>query len=539
MHRRRPEKLGGVLMAKNIVLCSDGTGNRGGDTPDSNVYKMYKIVELNDKKHIQMKFYDNGVGTSTNKYWRALTGATGVGFKRNVCDLYCFLARAYEPGDRVFLVGFSRGAATVRAFSGFVATCGLFKGSENVHESELRDYAEDAFDAYRKARKGRPERAQELREDKETSYGVVPIEMLGVWDTVAALGLPQKFRTLGLLVWLLNALMVILDRGLDLLFPHRFYEMELTDNVRHAYQALAIDDERQSFSPLVWDEHRSAKTDVEQVWFVGAHSNVGGGYGRRGLSSVSLEWMMRRAENLGLHFERDAFDEVRNEASSHGRLVDSRDGFAIYYRYQARDIEQLSAGKLRGKIKIHRSVLERIQRRTANYAPGLLPYEFEVVETDSKVPPRPQTCATSAEEWKTYRDRVSRWILRRARLYNLFIETSLLIVIAALYLWKRPPVIPEAPPELALSQLECWPHYLYDFMRYVLPRAFENLAGFLIFSWPWYVSLAVVVLVPIVFLYVKHRFRKGELGAREDARFMIRQALRSTTSSSSAGTPNK
>lgn len=519
-------------MAKNIILCADGTGNRGGDTPDSNVYKIYKYIELRDPQHEQVKFYDNGVGTSTNKYWRALTGAIGIGFKQNILDLYKFLARSYEPGDRVFLFGFSRGAATVRAFSGFVATCGLYKGAEHVHESQLRAYTEKAFDAYREARTGRPAKAKELRENKAQSHGVVPIELIGVWDTVAALGLPQDFRILGVTVWILNFLLVVLDRVLDIFFPHRFYELELTDNVRHAYQALAIDDERLSFSPLIWDEHCSPGTEIDQVWFAGAHSNVGGGYGRRGLSSLALEWMMKRAAKLDLHYEKGALEEAQDESNTHGRLFDSRDGFAIYYRYEARDIEQLSAGKLRGKVKFYRSVLDRIRRRTANYAPGLLPYELEVIEVDA-ASSNALTSAPTPESWKADRERVVRWTRRRAWLYNLFLEVSLWIVIFALYLWNNPPAIPEAPSELALGQPESWPHGLYEVAQYFLPKAFEGLAAFLIFSWPWYLSLAIVVLGPTVLLALKDWFRNSEQSAREDFRKLILQVLRKTWKSSS------
>lgn len=515
-------------MPKNIVLCADGTGNRGGDTPDSNVYQIYKAVEVNDPGNEQVKFYDNGVGTSTNRFWRAFTGAIGVGFKANICDLYNFLARSYEPGDRIFLFGFSRGAATVRAFSGFVAICGLFKGAEQVHESELRAYTEKAFDAYREARSGRPAKAKALREDEARSHGVVPIEMLGVWDTVAALGLPQNFRILGLTVWVLNFLLVIVERVLDFFFPHRFYELELTGNIRHAYQALAVDDERLSFSPLVWDEHRSQETEVEQVWFAGAHSNVGGGYGRRGLASVALEWMMKRAEKLDLRYEPGALEEARNEANIHGRLFDSRDGFAIYYRYQARDIAQLSAGKLRSKVKIHRSVLDRIRYRTGNYAPGLLPYELEVIETDAASSSNNQTSAPTEEAWQEQHERVVKWTDRRAWLYNFFLEISLWIVIFALYFWKNPPAIPDAT-----SGNEALRHHLYGVAQYVLPKIFEGLAAFLIFSWPWYLSLAVVVLVPGILLALKVWFRSGERSAREDFRKLIHRALRKTEPSSS------
>jgi uncharacterized protein (DUF2235 family) len=108
-------------MGKNIILCADGTGNRGGETPDTNVYRMYHAVDLHkpERGQTQITFYDNGVGTSTNKYIRAVSGALGFDFGQNVRDLYEFLARNYNAGDIVYLFGFSRGAATVRAFGGY------------------------------------------------------------------------------------------------------------------------------------------------------------------------------------------------------------------------------------------------------------------------------------------------------------------------------------------------------------------------------------------------------------------------------------
>ena len=147
-------------MTKNIIVCADGTGNRGGYSPDSNVYKVYKAVEKNifaedaDGNVVaeQMVFYDNGVGTSKNKYLRTLGGAFGFGFEDNVCDLYKFLARNYCDGDKIYFFGFSRGASTVRACNGMISKCGLAKG-EGLRNRELDELVKEAFCAYKKHNK--------------------------------------------------------------------------------------------------------------------------------------------------------------------------------------------------------------------------------------------------------------------------------------------------------------------------------------------------------------------------------------------------
>ena len=137
------------MTKKRLIVCADGTGNRGVYTPDSNVYKIYNAIDIHDDANPQIKFYDNGVGTSKNKFWRGLSGAFGFGFGHNVCDLYEFLARNYESGDDVFLFGFSRGAFTVRALAGMLHKCGLLeKGSNNLIPYASRVY-----------RKGSPELA--------------------------------------------------------------------------------------------------------------------------------------------------------------------------------------------------------------------------------------------------------------------------------------------------------------------------------------------------------------------------------------------
>ena len=206
-------------MAKNIVLCSDGTGNKGGYGSSSNVFKLYRAVAINASTSSQVKqisYYDNGVGTSDsdvsspgNKYWVAIAEAFGFGFEKNVVDLYEFLVRNYQHDDQIYVFGFSRGAATVRAFTGFIHTCGLIDISKTQDEDDFRKLIDLALQAYKKRKKS-PEIAATfkatyaLSDSKFAPHGNLKIKFIGVWETVSALGFPQDWSRL--IDWLFKLL---------------------------------------------------------------------------------------------------------------------------------------------------------------------------------------------------------------------------------------------------------------------------------------------------------------------------------------------
>ena len=503
-------------MAKRIILCADGTGNRGGYTRDSNVYTIYNAIEIHeekpDKKCSQIKFYDNGVGTSKNKYLRGLCSAFGFGFKRNVCDLYEFLARNYEPEDEVFLFGFSRGAATIRAFSGFIAACGLVDGRTSERKA-LDKCIEKAFKVYRTG-KGNP---------PQGGHGVISIKFIGVWDTVSALGFPQDWKITGFGTWVLSRLFSALDYLLNFgILAHRFYNYKLTENVEYAYQALAIDDERKTFKPMVWkepDNSNSNSTKVEQVWFAGAHSNVGGGYGRTGLSNLALDWMMTRAHRCGLNFKPDELERVRRSADTHGRMYNSRDGFAIYYRYHPRKISALCQDKLQGKIKIHRSIFERLKKKTANYAPGNLPYEFDLVDTALESPAKFMTAADDKKIWEAGCKKINKWVLCRKWLYGSLLEFTLLVVISAGWFWINSPEQESIGGPAKAWTIDWMMGHIADVLNYFSPVYFEGLVTVAVIQNPHYFGSAVTFL--LVLWLIRRFCQKRELLAREALRKMI------------------
>lgn len=412
-------------MKKNIILCADGTGNEGGYTPDSNVYKLYNAIDLHDKERPQVVFYDNGVGTHSNKYLRGLGGAFGFGLETNVQDLYEFLARNYEEGDNIYLFGFSRGAATVRAFNGFLHKVGLIKG-QGKGNSQLREQTHIAFKYYRRSTASRKAKLEKLERWETTPE----VSFIGAWDTVSALGFPERKHKVGIG---LNAIYQVF-KGLTWLFdkiiwPHKFYNYEITPNVKKACHALAIDDERTIFWPKLWKENTpdSEATEISQVWFAGVHSNIGGGYERAEIANVCFAWML---ENLGneLKFKHDVLAEARENSNVHGRLYNSRDGFAAFYSYQPRDIAKLcrEAG---APVNVHDSVLERMRMRTANYAPRFLPPSFQETSMENGRAKNETSPEIYKPHWDLFNRNVRSNITVQKWLWSLFIEMSLLAVV--------------------------------------------------------------------------------------------------------------
>ncbi|MBC8553702.1 MAG: DUF2235 domain-containing protein [Candidatus Brocadiales bacterium] len=482
-------------MGKNIILCADGTGNKGGYTPSSNVYKIYNAININDNP--QIRFYDNGIGTEKNKYYRGLAGAFGLGFKSNVIDLYVYLAKNYNPDDQVYLFGFSRGAATIRAFAGFIATCGLIDGRK-LDKYELKDRVNEAFGAYKRLRKKKLQADQTKFQteqmkfiDKHKSHGIIPIKFIGIWDTVSSLGFPQKWDKTGVGIFMLNLFFMGMDRISDLVLPHNFYNYNLTNNIKYACQALAIDDERTSFWPKVWIEKEYSR-HVEQVWFAGMHSNVGGGYNRTGMATVTLEWMMEKSGAQGLVFNDDTLRNVHDNADVHGRMYNSREGLSIYYRYHPREIEKVCNGKLKDTIKIHESVIDRMRRKTANYAPGLLPIDFEVVDNKGDV--KEVTSETGRKARETLKQKIKWWIYLRKWLYGIFLESSL-VVAFFVWWWRNTPLdylkpqcvsdCAEKSGEFVMSPV-LWTEYVADSLTYILPDFCNGAITRGVLENPWY-----------------------------------------------------
>ena len=371
-------------MAKNIIVCSDGTGNTAIKGRGTNVFKIFESVDLNSHRFHpervpQVAIYDDGVGTESFRLMRIVGGAAGYGLSRNVRQLYKELCRIYDPGDRIFLFGFSRGAFTVRSLSGFIGICGIIDVTRLGDAGDLDTLVGDAYEVYRgcyrtwlmKKLIGTVDRSITERFRERHCHGAERIHFMGVWDTVDAVGLPLH----------------IADLTNTLIYQFKFPDLVLSSSVDRAIHALSIDDDRQSFHPLIWDETIPPPRgqSIEQVWFAGVHSNVGGGYPKQGMSLVPLDWIMRKAEESGLRFVPNERQYYAEHANVDDQLYDPRSGLGTFYRWSPRDIARLCE-KSGLTPKLHLSVLERIAHGTDDYRPGNLPANSQVVFTETGDP---------------------------------------------------------------------------------------------------------------------------------------------------------
>jgi uncharacterized protein (DUF2235 family) len=364
-------------VAKNVVILSDGTGNSAANPFKTNVWRLYQAVDQREPSPTnqtrQIAIYDDGVGTENFKPLKWLGFATGLGLANNVKKLYTFLCRNYEPTDRIYLFGFSRGAFTVRILAGLILKCGLVKADS---EAELNELVKVAYAEYKRdvARRATATRRALIAGQFLGGHDVgattdhvaigrnqvfPEIWFIGVWDTVDAYGMPVDE----------------LKQGIDrYLWPMTLADRTLSPHIRHACHALSLDDERPTFWPVLWDERGITDPDrLKQVWFAGVHRNVGGGCPDDALAHVPMQWMMDEARVRGLRFFGQHVREVDDRADLHGKAYDSRSGLAGYYRYGPRCGAELCNDEehqvLVAKPKLHESALSRIAQHRVPYAP--------------------------------------------------------------------------------------------------------------------------------------------------------------------------
>ncbi len=310
------------LPNKRLIVCCDGTWNEPSESPikqsPTNVFKLSQAIPARDRQGVpQLVSYFRGLGTGGG-ISRLSGGSVGAGIDQAIQDAYLFLSMNYQPGDEIYLFGFSRGAYTVRSLAGFIYLAGLLKPEDisgDASQSEIDRIAianrlEEAYQLYRSRNiKPTSDRAVAFRDRDTANFGQVPIQLLCCWDTVSALGIPD-FVPLGPLGDWLNQ-------------RYRFHDYKLCAKIKHALHAVALDEKRPSFNVTPMEVREGQDTHLEQVLFPGDHGCVGGGTkATRRLANGALQWVLDRIEALPeLGLEIDV--HKMGETVVHGNRLDT------------------------------------------------------------------------------------------------------------------------------------------------------------------------------------------------------------------------
>jgi uncharacterized protein (DUF2235 family) len=286
-----------MMATRRLALLFDGTWNK--PESNTNVQRLRQLIAPHDSAGIeQVVNYIPGVGV-TPGLTHLLGGAFGYGLSDNVLDGYRWLCETWQPGDQLYLFGFSRGAYTARSLAGLIRKCGLLK--RGADGSVASADVSGAYDFYRDTT-SKPDDTVAVA--FRASHSIeIEIHFIGVWDTVGSLGIPDTAS------W----------------FPYarsryQFHDTELSSIVKYAYQALALDEHRADFAPALWTRNpytvkpgetltskKHEQIEIEQRWFIGSHSDVGGGNDRDGagrkpdpLPDLPLAWLQQKAIATGL-----------------------------------------------------------------------------------------------------------------------------------------------------------------------------------------------------------------------------------------------
>lgn len=314
---------------KRIVICADGTWQSAESQHPTHVMRLARgVAPCAADGLAQIVFYDAGVGSEGDRF---RGGITGAGIDKNITDCYRFIVHNYEEGDQLFLFGFSRGAYTVRSLGGLIRNCGVLR---REHAGSIPE----AYELYRsRSRASQPglDRAGQFRAAHAVA-DITPIEFIGVWDTVGALGIPAPFiGTLGSSRYL-------------------FHDTEPSKIIRCARHAVSIDEDREDFAPALWDAKPGL--DMRQVWFAGVHTDIGGGYPERSLGDHAGDWLAREARACGLAFEPHFVETLKPD--HRGRQHNENTGF---YSLIRKAITRTPAPIL------HRSVKQRLEDADVAY----------------------------------------------------------------------------------------------------------------------------------------------------------------------------
>lgn len=366
------------MMAKNIVICMDGTWND--PTERTNVYNLFRALDagepvdgnaasgpyLRREADGMLAFYIEGVGAK-GRSQGFLGGTLGVGLHARVLHAFLLGSQAYAKGDKFWIFGFSRGAWSARSLAGLISNAGLLPPMEATGQEGI-EKAEAIW--LETKTKGTLDRAQAFWNANDP----VPIQLVGVWDTVGALGIP-----------FFNGIKAF-DRAEKALFD--FADLKLSPRVKHARHAISIDEQRKDFEPTLWEPRQDSS--IRQVWFSGVHADVGGGYPETGLSDIALEWMVAEAAALDAKL---GLDLKRVNPDPRPDPKQDRHDEASKKLWQLRPVEPR---RVPADASLHSSVIERLQVRT-DYRPAALRRHPEVAPLFAD--PLPKEDIFQPDEW--------------------------------------------------------------------------------------------------------------------------------------------
>ena len=327
---------------KRLIICADGTWNirdqvdkDTGKRRPTNVTKIARAVRprAGDSTD-QIVYYHDGVGTG-GLTDRITGGAFGEGMEENIRNLYRFIVYNYEPNDELYFFGFSRGAFTVRSLAGIMNKVGLIEKDDDYYMPEIYDCYES----------NKAPGSREWTKAFHNVHGVrpcPPIRLVGVWDTVGALGAP------GFLGQVFNSK------------KYKYHDVGLHSAIQNAVQALAIDERRKPFAPDIWTRPVGWAGQLEQAWFPGVHGNVGGGYAPDGLANEALHWVVEKAEHLGLEFDSTYLAHFRPCFNSV-----LKDSMTVMYKVMGQHVRTLGE---HGEA-VHQSAIDRKDLPACAYDP--------------------------------------------------------------------------------------------------------------------------------------------------------------------------
>lgn len=333
-------------MSGKLVVCFDGTWNK--DEAQKYEYKETNVKRIFDsivETDLQKKKYIQGVGTE-NWLDKIIGGISGRGLSENIVEGYSWLSQNYNQGDKIYIFGFSRGAYSARSLVGMIRNIGL------LYPENLAFCLYRAYEIYQQRDEGPDtEEAIRFRNYYSRDPHETGIHFVGIWDTVGSLGIPGKIDD-------------------QILF--QFHDTRLSSIVKNAYHAVAIDERRIDFDVTLWNplsENHSQR--MEQRWFAGAHSDVGGGYRERDLADITLKWMQGKARSCGLTLCPDQLVQSVAEKYTmkcHDSCWDCPLWQAIIYLLRGRIIRHIGRTTY-GNEKIDQSVSLKCRDKKCRYNP--------------------------------------------------------------------------------------------------------------------------------------------------------------------------